>query len=104
MHQSPGHALPLAHLGEADALHGRCTVPAARRNSKARRETMLKVLRLDDEQDENGKYVNIPPDNMPLDVEVGEQMITVHQVRSPLSPLFLLCPNLTSSQRRFATL
>eukprot|EP00873_Tetraselmis_striata_P002087 jgi/Tetstr1/422351/TSEL_013192.t1 len=57
---------------------------ASRKNSKARRETMLKVLRLDDEQDENGKYVNIPPDNMPLDVEVGEQMITVHQVIAQL--------------------
>jgi hypothetical protein len=40
---------------------------------------MFKVLHLDDEMDENGKYINITPDNMPLDVEVGEQMVTVHQ-------------------------
>ncbi len=54
-----------------------CVAP---RSSKARDEAIFKVLQLDNETDEHGKYIHISPDDMPIDIEIADELITVFQV------------------------
>uniref|UniRef100_A0A061RI99 Cyclic nucleotide-binding domain-containing protein n=1 Tax=Tetraselmis sp. GSL018 TaxID=582737 RepID=A0A061RI99_9CHLO len=49
------------------------------RTTKARQETMFKVLHLDGEMDDHGKYINLREDQMPIDLQIGDELITVFQ-------------------------
>ena len=64
----------------SDALECRSAATYIIRSSKARDEAIFKVLHLDNETDEHGKYLHISPDDMPIDIGIADELITVFQV------------------------